>query len=394
MSPPPSPPPPPLHAFALPSPLSISSLLASPPPFTSLALFLSDSTALLSPSLAFTPVTLPPPSFPSLSAFVKPSNNSLVFLSFTPSKNPVGYVLKGNGFSPVGVCFKEGLLSVFQTGVLGFSVKSSNNMLVIHSIGVSQIWLLFVELKDNVGGKIMVELKKCAVIQLVNPVYEMCVGFGCLILGEKDGIRVFKLRPLVKGKEGKERKGNEKKGKSLLNGVVDVSVSKNETKLRALKIKQNARDYSFFMTFRDDKNKNPINAVSIRPFSKKTLLVLDSTGDLHFFSLKGNSGDFSAKLLEFNMKVRILAVLPNFSSKSQIFYVSDGGYLLNKVSAENELASLEISGTETIFTGERIKDIVPVSNNSVLVLTQGNLFVYEEKMFTNYKALDVKGSST
>lgn len=78
----------------------------------------------------------------------------------------------------------------------------------------------------------MVELKKCAVIELVDPVYEMSVGLGCLILGERGGVRVFQLRLMIKGKEGKGGEGSVKKGKGLINGMVDHSANKkNGTQL-------------------------------------------------------------------------------------------------------------------------------------------------------------------
>lgn len=79
----------------------------------------------------------------------------------------------------------------------------------------------------------VVELKKCAVLELVDPVYEMCVGLGCLVLGERGGVRVFHLRSMIKGKEGKEGKGGDetvKKGKGLINGMVDFSANKKKCK--------------------------------------------------------------------------------------------------------------------------------------------------------------------
>lgn len=72
----------------------------------------------------------------------------------------------------------------------------------------------------------MVELKKCAVIELVNPVYDMCVGLGCLILGERGGVRVFHLRSMIKGTERKGGECSAKKGKGLINGMVDHSANK------------------------------------------------------------------------------------------------------------------------------------------------------------------------
>lgn len=72
----------------------------------------------------------------------------------------------------------------------------------------------------------VVELKKCAVIELVDPVSEMCLGLGCLILGERGGVRVFQLRSMIKGREGKGGEGTVKKGRGLINGMVDHSDDK------------------------------------------------------------------------------------------------------------------------------------------------------------------------
>ncbi|KAF3326644.1 hypothetical protein FCM35_KLT08274 [Carex littledalei] len=426
--PPPSSPPAPaapsstLHATTLPSPPfpsvhSITSILPSPPPFTSLAVFLSDSTALLYPSLPLLtpsssspPITLPSPSIPSLStfSFIQPSN-SLLFISFSP-RAPIAYHLNSHQFTPIPLQFKPDLFSpLLPFGVgLGFRVKSSQNMLAIHSIAASQIWLLFVSLKEK-SGAMVVELKKCAVLELVDPVYDMCVGLGCLVLGERGGVRVFHLRSMIKGKEGRGGDGTVKKGKGLINGMVDFSANKKNCKLRTVKVKQNSGEYfSFFVSFNEgssvkSENENKVpqlaRAVSIHPFSKKTFMVLDSAGDLHFFNVLNNSGmgpnsqcnmksgDFCTTRLDVTMKMRLLAVPPNFSTKAQIIWLSDGHHLLNMVSAsgmktgtgdsditERKQKSVAILATETIFMSEKIRDIVPILSSTVLVLTQAIMF--------------------
>ncbi|XP_078164836.1 uncharacterized protein LOC144559636 isoform X2 [Carex rostrata] len=400
--PPPSSPPAPaapsstLHATTLqsppfPSPHSISSIVPSPPPFTSLAVFLSDSTALLYPSLPLlspsfpsTPITLPSPSLPSLStfSFIQPSN-ALLFISFS-SPAPIAYQLISHQFIPTPLQFKPSIFSpLLPFGVgLGFRVKSFQNLLAIHSIAASQIWLLFVSLREE-GGAMVVELKKCAVLELVDPVYEMCVGLGCLVLGERGGVRVFHLRSMIKGKEGEEGKGGDgtvKKGKGLINGMVDFSANKKKCKLRTVKVKQNSGEYyPFFVSFNEgssmkseNENKSPqlAKAVSIHPFSKKTFMVLDSAGDLHFFNLVNNSGmvpnsqcnmksrDFCTNQLDVTIKVRLLAVPPNFSTKAQIIWLSDGHHLLNMVSA----SCMEI-GTGDSDTTERKQKSVAILEN-------------------------------
>ena len=53
---------------------------------------------------------------------------------------------------------------------------------------------------DGDGG---VRLMRCAVIECSRPVFSVSVAFGFLILGEENGVRVFGLRRLVKGRSGK-----------------------------------------------------------------------------------------------------------------------------------------------------------------------------------------------
>lgn len=49
-----------------------------------------------------------------------------------------------------------------------------------------------------------------AVIDCARPVFSLSVAFGFLILGEENGVRVFGLRRLVKGKSGNKRFENSK----------------------------------------------------------------------------------------------------------------------------------------------------------------------------------------
>lgn len=102
-----------------------------------------------------------------------------------------------------------------------------------------------------------------------------------------------------------------------------------------MKVKQNSGEYfSFFVSFNEgssikSENENKVpqlaRAVSIHPFSKKTFMVLDSAGDLHFFNALNNSGmgpifqcnmksrDFCTTRLDVTIKMRLLAVPPNSS---------------------------------------------------------------------------------
>jgi len=143
-------------------------------------------------------------------------------------------------------------------------------------------------------------------------------------------------------------------------------------------------------------------AISIHPLSKNKFLVLDSNGVLHVFSLsttevgsgasiKHYSENIHTYRLDYPMKVQLSAVFPSSSIKTQIFWVSDGGHSVHvmssfdiestngddvEVTREHELVTTKLSAIEAIFTSERVQDVVPISKDSVLILGQGNMFLY------------------
>jgi len=78
-------------------------------------------------------------------------------------------------------------------------------------------------------------------------------------------------------------------------------------------------------------------------------------------------------------------------AETQIFWVSDGGHSVHvmssfdiestngddvEVTREHELVTTKLSAIEAIFTSERVQDVVPISKDSVLILGQGNMFLY------------------
>lgn len=88
-----------------------------------------------------------------------------------------------------------------------------------------------------------------------------------------------------------------------------------------------------------------LKAVSIQAVSQKKFLILDSAGDLHVLSLHDTvkapedtapcsvtSKDAHINHLDSTMKVQMLAVLPDISSKIQAVWISDGGYSLHMIS--------------------------------------------------------------
>ncbi|RCV26890.1 hypothetical protein SETIT_5G281600v2, partial [Setaria italica] len=182
-------------------------------------------------------------------------------------------------------------------------------------------------------------------------------------------------------------------------------------KLTTLRLKQSSGSYCpFLLTFQNDGHNSKggmellksEKAVSIHPLSKNKFLVLDSYGVLHVFSLsttevgsgaarKQYSENIHTCRLDYPMKVQLSAVFPSSSIKTQIFWVSDGGHSVHVMSAldiestngddegvivERELATIKLSAIEAIFTSERVQDIVPLSKDTVLILGQGNMFLY------------------
>lgn len=305
---------------------------------------------------------------------------------------------------------------------------------------------------------------KCAVVDLVLPVHSVAVSMGFLLLGEENGVRIFPLRPLIKG-EGRvarrsglgQKRLSAAKGidsvanackKGVLNGVViPPSCAKSGTgsiaagkpprpeaggycndrgaevesvvekgasgdrapyKLRTVRVSQNSSDHSSFfvvMTCGDIQNsKNALSSVkvvSIHALSQKKFLILDSAGDLHVLSLHGTvkapkdthysitSKDAHVNHLDHTMKVQMLAVIPDISTKIQVVWISDGGYSMHMMSVadmefpvsendddESKQKGIQISAIEAIFTSEKVQDIVPLSANTILVLGQGSIFAY------------------
>lgn len=67
------------------------------------------------------------------------------------------------------------------------------------------MWVFAVKMVGEDGTT--VKLMKCAVLDCVAPVFAVRVFYGWLMLGEESGVRVFALRPLVKGRVVERRRG-------------------------------------------------------------------------------------------------------------------------------------------------------------------------------------------
>ncbi|OAY80249.1 hypothetical protein ACMD2_25167 [Ananas comosus] len=204
-------------------------------------------------------------------------------------------------------------------------------------------------------------------------------------------------------------RGSELRDGCRCNGEVEGRVEGELTpiKLKMLRIKQNSENsYSFLVAMNCasvQKQKNgtgvlaSAKAVSVHALSKNKFLILDSVGDLHVLSLRNKavpsgitdqcsltSKEAHTYRLDHPMKIQLLAVLPNTSTKTQVVWVSDGGHTVHMMSLsdieysvggnveeERKSTMIQISAIEAIFVSEKVRDIVPISSNAVLVLGQG-----------------------
>lgn len=79
-------------------------------------------------------------------------------------------------------------------------------------------------------GDEVVKLMRCAVVECSKPVFSITLSFGFLILGEENGVRIFNLSQLVKGKAKKARNlqsnsNSDGRKSGLPNGVIGADVS-------------------------------------------------------------------------------------------------------------------------------------------------------------------------
>lgn len=91
----------------------------------------------------------------------------------------------------------------------GVSVKlvGSINVFAMYSVSNSKIWVFSVKMAgDDRDDGVVLKLMKCAVIDCAVPVFSMSLSGEFFILGEGHGVRVFQLRPLVKGWIRKEQR--------------------------------------------------------------------------------------------------------------------------------------------------------------------------------------------
>lgn len=116
------------------------------------------------------------------------------------------------------ICSQRDLEFDHKLGVLfnvnhGISVKlaGSVNVFAMYSVSNSKIWVFAVKtVGDDRDDGMVLKFMKCAVIDCRVPVFSINASGELLILGEENGVRVFQLRPLVKGRIRKERRESSK----------------------------------------------------------------------------------------------------------------------------------------------------------------------------------------
>ncbi|KAM7268026.1 hypothetical protein ACFE04_010192 [Oxalis oulophora] len=321
---------------------------------------------------------------------------------------------KNGGFVRVKkvVCSQKGIQIDEKLGALldvshGISVKlvGSVNYFAVYSITNAKVWVFAVSLVkgDDCDDNVVVKLMRCCVVECSRPVFEIRVCFGLMVLGEENGVRVFNLRQLVKGKMNTAKNGKSQiKGVKPPNGVVGHGKSSVSVKLKSVKCRQESSE-GCFVAFENKEMVDcskpaksalmSLKAVTVEALGPHKFLILDSIGELHILHLSkpvtGSNLNCHMRPLHLSMKVEKLAVLPDISSGFQTVWISDGSHTLHVVSVadidtaadgndktETEEKQMQISVLHAIFASEKIDDMVPSSANGIIVLGQGNIYAY------------------
>ncbi|XP_027357898.1 uncharacterized protein LOC113867098 isoform X2 [Abrus precatorius] len=445
--------------LTLPNPSSLSSphttSILFEPSSLSLALTHSDSSLSLYPSfsqsqsqsqsLAQPHTLIPSPSSSSTFLLLQSPSNpnstpNVLFLVSSPHRAGSQILLRffilhrhTNSFAalPRVLCSHKDLRFEPKLGVLldskhGVSVKlaGSVNYFALYSVSSSKVWVFAVK-TDNDDDGWCLKLMRCAAIECSRPVWSVSVSFGFLLLGEENGVRVFGLRRLVKGRGGKrvggsrqvrnggggrgERGGKCSGGEGVaevvnFNGDLEGRIEKHGVAVKQTNVKfkyDNRYGGSCFVALKRNEVETKstmkvsisIKAISIQAVSQKMFLILDSHGDLHLLCLSNSGIGFdiagSMRQLPHVMKVQGLAVLPDVSTISQTIWISDGCHSVHMFTAmdmENALNEadgndcgeklIRLPAIRVLFSSEKILDISSLASNSVLILGQGSLYAY------------------
>ncbi|XP_011021212.1 PREDICTED: uncharacterized protein LOC105123353 isoform X2 [Populus euphratica] len=388
--------------LSLPPSLPPTKSILFEPNSLSLALMHTDSSVSLFPCLSFPSPPLPPK---PQTLVPSPSSSSSFLLIH---RDPIPKVL-----FLVASPYKGG-----SQILLRFYLLQKDNIFCKPQVVCNQK----VKLIDDGDGE-MVKLMRCVLIECSVPVWSISVSSGVLILGEDNGVRVFNLRHLVKGKvkNVKDISSNGKSdGKGLklpngvvgddyfhgsssgngCNGVLDMNIDKQyvSVKLRSVRCRQDSGEgVACFVAFKREEvevlKPTTSKAVSIQALSHKKFVILDSMGDLHILCLSapviGSNFVAHIRRLPHSMKVQKLAVLPDISLKMQTFWVSDGLHSVHTITLsdmgaavdsnnedETQEKLIQITVIQAIFSAEKIQDLIPLGANGILILGQGNIYSY------------------
>ncbi|KFK37709.1 hypothetical protein AALP_AA3G018900 [Arabis alpina] len=413
-----------------PSSPQVSSILYEPIS-SSLALTLSDSSISLYPSLS--PLLTPSLSYPQT---LIPSPCSSASFLLLRSKNPDSssphvffivagpyrggsrlllrfYALRDGGFTRAKViCDQKGIEFDSKVGVLldlshGVSVKvvGSTNYFVMYSVSSLKVMIFGVKIvsdgsncggDDDDDGSVVVKLIRCSVIECCKPVWSIGVFSGLLVLGEDNGVRVVNLREIVKGKskKGKKKENPVHVNKELLSKQREGS---SESRMCFVSFQNNS---ATIVGTDVESEAGLVKAISIQALSVKRFLILDSAGYIHVLHVSGRhhlGSNFACHMEQLPRftDVQKLAFLPEISIGTKSVWISDGDYSVHRVITSNEETTSNVNDddnkireerliqssdfgavTYTIFSPEKIQDLVPLDGNGVLILGLRSIYAY------------------
>ncbi|KAL8123853.1 uncharacterized protein LOC141717861 isoform X2 [Apium graveolens] len=397
-------------------------------PSSSLALLHSDTSISLYPSLSPSSLSSSSLSFPqtfissptSSAAFLpllNPTNRRLLFLVISPSHSPSSLLLRfwllkpcNNRFVRAHVECNHHLLNYdnVKSGVVfgvshGASVKvaAMSNVFVLYCVSSMMVYVFAVRMSGGEESE-SVKLMKTGVVECCLPVFSVGVSSRFLVLGEFDGVRVFPMQVLVKGRVKKSSAG---RLVNLIDGKVNgddgsvggkIDKHSASTKPRSARLTQDSKEGgACFVSFKENSDSlnstelqmKPVKATNIEALSPNEFLVMDSAGRIHHLRLSNSvlGSDISCYInqLPLSIKVQKMSVLPG----AQTFWISDGQHTVHAISFSNSDTSInggnrkdedimQISVTSAIFSSETIQQIVPSASNAILILGQGSIFAY------------------
>ncbi|KAK1357523.1 putative WD40/YVTN repeat-like-containing domain-containing protein [Heracleum sosnowskyi] len=408
------------------SSISQTTSLLYDPPSSSLALLHSDTSISLYPSFSPTSLSSSSLSFPqtfissptSSATFLpllNPTHRRLLFLVISPSHSPPSLLLRfwilkpcNNRFVRAHVECNYRLLNYdnVKSGVVfsvshGASVKvvAMSNVFVLYCVSSMMVYVFAMRVSGGEESE-SVKLMKTGVVECCLPVFSVGVSSRFLVLGEFEGVRVFPMQGLVKGRVKKSSAGrlvNLNDGK--VNGGDKNSVS---TKLRSARLRQDSKEgCAGFVSFKEDGDsfnsnelqKKTVKAINIEALSPNEFLVMDSAGRIHHLRLSnsvlGSEVSCCIDQLSLSIKVHKIAVLPGISSRAQTLWISDGQHTVHTISLSDPDSSInggdkkdddrklmQISVASAIFSSETIQQLVPTAANAILILGQGSIFAY------------------